>query len=149
MHGVAFAEGAEVPEGLDSFMVEPGHWAVFASEGPHPEVLQKLWAATATDWFPSSPWRLCPGPTLLRYLPSRPVASVFGASTYLTVELAAAAQTESLARNHALRDGNKRTAFILLIVFLRRNGARLTADNDAVFDYILDLAQGKLVCLLP
>lgn len=91
------AEGTEVPEGLDSITVEPGQWAVFTSECPHPQVLQTLWAATATDWFPSNPWRLRPGPTLLRYLPSRPVASVFGASTYLAVELAAAAQTESLA----------------------------------------------------
>lgn len=41
---------------------------MFASEGPHPQVLQRLWAATATDWFTSSPWRLRPGPTLLRYL---------------------------------------------------------------------------------
>ncbi|GAA1824746.1 GyrI-like domain-containing protein [Nesterenkonia flava] len=68
LHGVALAEGAQVPEGLDSISVDAGTWAVFASEGPHPEVLQKLWAATATDWFPSNPWRLRPGPTLLRYL---------------------------------------------------------------------------------
>ena len=26
------------------------------------------WAATATDWFPSNPWRLRPGPSILRYL---------------------------------------------------------------------------------
>ncbi|WP_267873174.1 type II toxin-antitoxin system death-on-curing family toxin [Nesterenkonia sedimenti] len=49
-----------------------------------------------------------------------------------------------MARNHPLRDGNKRTALILLIIFLRRNGARLIADDDAVFDYILDVAQGNL-----
>ncbi|GAB3061048.1 AraC family transcriptional regulator [Sediminivirga luteola] len=68
MHGVALSEGTEVPAGLDSITVESGDWAVFSSQGPHPEALQKLWAATATDWFPSNPWRLRPGPTLLRYL---------------------------------------------------------------------------------
>lgn len=81
---------------------------------------------------------------LLESALARPVTSVFGAPTYPSIGLAAAAQTESLARNHPLRDGNKRTAFVLLIVFLRRNGARLTAENDAAFDYILDVAQGKL-----
>lgn len=68
LHGVVLAAGAEVPEGLDSITVDAGPWAVFSSQGPHPEALQRLWAATATDWFPSSPWRLRPGPSLLRYL---------------------------------------------------------------------------------
>ena len=27
-----------------------------------------LWAATATEWFPSNPWRLRPGPSIVRYL---------------------------------------------------------------------------------
>ena len=68
LHGVVLAAGAEVPEGLDSITVDAGPWAVFSSQGPHPEALQRLWAATATDWFPSNPWRLRPGPSLLRYL---------------------------------------------------------------------------------
>ncbi len=38
------------------------------SSGPFPATLQRLWAATATDWFPSNPWRLRPGPSILRYL---------------------------------------------------------------------------------
>ena len=41
---------------------------MFSSRGPFPEALQQLWAATATDWFPSNPWRLRPGPSMLRYL---------------------------------------------------------------------------------
>lgn len=81
---------------------------------------------------------------LLESALARPVTSVFGVATYPSLELAAVAQTESLARNHALRDGNKRTAFILLIAFLRRNGARLVAEDAAAFDNILDVAQGKL-----
>ena len=68
LHGVVLAAGTEVPDGMDSITVGAGHWAVFASQGPHPEALQRLWAATATDWFPSNPWRLRPGPSLLRYL---------------------------------------------------------------------------------
>lgn len=68
LHGVAVTPSAEVPDGLDSITVPAGSWAVFASSGPHPETLQRLWAATATDWFPSNPWRLRPGPSILRYL---------------------------------------------------------------------------------
>lgn len=68
LHGVAVTDSTSVPDDLDTITVEPGAWAVFASSGPHPDALQRLWAATATDWFPSNPWRLRPGPSVLRYL---------------------------------------------------------------------------------
>lgn len=68
LHGVAVGAATPVPEDLDTMRVQAGTWAVFASSGPHPEALQQLWAATATDWFPSNPWRLRPGPSILRYL---------------------------------------------------------------------------------
>ncbi|MCI1017183.1 AraC family transcriptional regulator [Microbacterium sp. C5A9] len=68
LHGVSVRQGTAVPDGLDSLRVEAGAWAVFAASGPFPETLQSLWAATATDWFPSNPWRLRPGPSIVRYL---------------------------------------------------------------------------------
>ncbi|MGH3352879.1 MAG: AraC family transcriptional regulator [Nocardioides sp.] len=68
LHGVAVTPSTAVPGDLDAITVPAGAWAVFASSGPHPETLQRLWAATATDWFPSNPWRLRPGPSVLRYL---------------------------------------------------------------------------------
>lgn len=74
---------------------------------------------------------------------ARPVASAFGQPAYGSLALAAAAQTESLARNHPLVDGNKRAAVYLLFVFLRLNGCRLEATGDELFTYILDVAQGK------
>ena len=67
LHGVAVTSAVETGD-LDVITVPAGSWAVFSSSGPHPEALQKLWAATATDWFPSNPWRLRPGPSVLRYL---------------------------------------------------------------------------------
>lgn len=67
LHGVAVEVG-EVPAELDTIPADAGAWAVFHSDGPHPQALQYLWAATATEWFPSNPWRLRPGPSLLRYL---------------------------------------------------------------------------------
>ncbi|GAA1477712.1 AraC family transcriptional regulator [Nocardioides aestuarii] len=67
LHGVAVSETTAV-EGLDVIEVPAGRWVVFTSSGPHPEALQRTWAATATDWFPSNPWRLRPGPSLVAYV---------------------------------------------------------------------------------
>ncbi|WP_407361192.1 GyrI-like domain-containing protein [Microbacterium sp. LBN7] len=68
LHGVALQASTPVPDDLDAIRLEAGAWAVFASSGPFPETLQNLWAATATEWFPSNPWRLRPGPSIVRYL---------------------------------------------------------------------------------
>lgn len=68
LHGVALAAATPVPEDLDTIRTDAGTWAVFHSSGPFPEVAQQVWAATATDWFPSNPWRLRPGPSILRYV---------------------------------------------------------------------------------
>lgn len=68
LHGVAVREGSPVPPDLDAIPVDAGTWAVFHSSGPFPDAMQRTWAATATDWFPSNPWRLRPGPSIVRYL---------------------------------------------------------------------------------
>lgn len=68
LHGVALQASTPVPDDLDAIPLDAGAWAVFAAEGPFPDTLQTLWAATATDWFPSNPWRLRPGPSIVRYL---------------------------------------------------------------------------------
>ncbi|SCG79250.1 AraC family transcriptional regulator [Micromonospora humi] len=61
-HGVV--TGAEVPEGLDSLSVEAGDWAVFRSSGPFPQALQHLWRDVFTQWFPSNPYEIRPGPEI-------------------------------------------------------------------------------------
>lgn len=68
LHGVALHASTPVPGDLDTIRLETGSWAVFSAEGPHPETLQRLWAATATEWFPSNRWRLRRGPSIVRYL---------------------------------------------------------------------------------
>ncbi|MBS0023070.1 AraC family transcriptional regulator [Microbacterium paraoxydans] len=67
LHGVALRERTPVSEGLDVLRLDAGDWAVFAADGPFAQTLQDLWAATATEWFPSNPWRLRPGPSIVRY----------------------------------------------------------------------------------
>lgn len=65
LHGVAVSDSAEVPDDLDVLDVDAGTWAVFRASGPYPQTLQTVWAATATEWFPSNPWRLRPGPEVV------------------------------------------------------------------------------------
>lgn len=51
----------------------------------------------------------------------------------------AAALWESLAQNHPFLDGNKRTAFAVTYTFLAINGARLTADAEETYAFIIGL----------
>jgi hypothetical protein len=50
----------------------------------------------------------------------------------------------SLARNHALIDGNKRLALAAAIAFYGVNGRRLTLTNDEAYELIMAVAEGKL-----
>jgi death-on-curing protein len=61
---------------------------------------------------------------------ARPQATVFGVDAYPEVWDKAAALLQSLARNHALVDGNKRTAWASAWTFLHINGFELAADFD-------------------
>jgi death-on-curing protein len=62
------------------------------------------------------------------------------------VDLAGLAATYGfdLARNHPYRDGNKRIAFMAMIVFLGLNGLDFDAPEAEVVGVILKLAAGKL-----
>lgn len=51
----------------------------------------------------------------------------------------AAALWESLAQNHPFIDGNKRTAFAVTYTFLAINGARITADAEETYAFIVGL----------
>lgn len=68
LHGVAIADGTTVPTDLDVIEVSAGSWVVFRTEGAYPAALQSTWSATATDWFPSNPWQLRPGPSIVAVL---------------------------------------------------------------------------------
>jgi death-on-curing protein len=75
---------------------------------------------------------------------ARPAASAFGVDAYQTLELKAAALITSIARNHALLDGNKRTAWVLTVAFLNINGFDVEMTQDQKFDLVLAIAQGSL-----
>ncbi|MGH3824191.1 MAG: type II toxin-antitoxin system death-on-curing family toxin, partial [Pseudonocardiaceae bacterium] len=50
----------------------------------------------------------------------------------------------SLARNHALVDGNKRLALAAMIAFLGVNGLKFTFSNDQAYDLVMSVAAGEL-----
>ncbi len=75
---------------------------------------------------------------------ARPQASAFGEDAYASLELKGAALMTSVARNHALFDGNKRLSWYLTLAFLKLNGMRIVMSNDDAFDLVLAVAQGKL-----
>ena len=81
---------------------------------------------------------------LLEAALARPQATAFGKDAYPTLDGKAAALLHSLARNHALIDGNKRLALAGLIAFYGLNGRRLTLTNDEAYHLIMNVASGQL-----
>lgn len=81
---------------------------------------------------------------LLESALARPQASAFGQDAYPGLWEKAAALLHSLARNHALVDGNKRLALAATIAFVGINGRRLTLSNDAAYDLVMAVATGEL-----
>lgn len=86
LHGVAVTGSSTVPDDLDVIEVPAGTWAVFRIQGPYPQALQSAWAATATDWFPSNPWRLRPGPSIVAVLDRAEDFSTATCELWLPVE---------------------------------------------------------------
>jgi death-on-curing protein len=56
----------------------------------------------------------------------------------------AAAYVAGIVRNHPFVDGNKRTGFVLGVLFLETNGCRFTAPEEDATRAVLDLAAGVL-----
>lgn len=56
----------------------------------------------------------------------------------------AAAYGFGISRNHPFVDGNKRTAFVAVELFLRLNGYRLSEDDSACVLTMLAVAAGEM-----
>ena len=56
----------------------------------------------------------------------------------------AAAYTWGIVRNHPFVDGNKRTGFVVGILFLELNGDRFNASEEDAAQMVLELASGNL-----
>jgi death-on-curing protein len=81
---------------------------------------------------------------LLESALARPQATAFGEDAYPGIHEKAAALLHSLARNHALVDGNKRLALAATLAFFGMNGVRLTLTNDEAYALVMRVATGEL-----
>jgi death-on-curing protein len=81
---------------------------------------------------------------LLDAAAARPSASPFGTDAYPSIHEKAAALLHSIARNHALVDGNKRLALAAAIAFYGVNGWRLTLTNEQAYQLVMDVASGAI-----
>ncbi|WP_170150270.1 type II toxin-antitoxin system death-on-curing family toxin [Oceanobacillus halophilus] len=74
---------------------------------------------------------------------NRPKQSVFGSDAYPSIHEKAAALFESIAKNHAFHNANKRTALASLIVFLKINYYQWTMGIEEEQDFTVDVVNHK------
>lgn len=91
---------------------------------------------------------LCVGPVrdlgLLDSAAHRPTTVIFGRPAYASVDEQAAALLDSVVRNHALVDGNKRLGWLAVVVFYGLNDIDLDAPDDEAFDLVMSIASGEV-----
>ena len=75
---------------------------------------------------------------------ARPATTVMGAEAYPDLRMKAAALLESVARFHPLLDGNKRTAWTLMVLLLWVNGYRHDFTTDQGFELVVGVAAGTI-----
>ena len=75
---------------------------------------------------------------------ARPQTTAFGEDAYPDIWTKAAALLQSIVKNHALVDGNKRLGWLATAVFLEINGIEISrASNDDVYNLVIDVAAGQ------
>jgi len=70
--------------------------------------------------------------------------NVFGYADQPDIFRLAASYAFGIARNHAFVDGNKRTALVVSLAFLDRNGWDIVASKENLYFTFLRLADGSL-----
>lgn len=70
--------------------------------------------------------------------------SVFGEELYTTLYEKAAALIRSIIADHPFVDGNKRTAMLTGLTFLRENGLQFIAQQGEIEDFAVKIATDHL-----
>lgn len=83
-------------------------------------------------------------PTSLNMLVNAPKQYVFGEEQYSTLELKAVNLVRNLVQKHVFYNGNKRTALMTLVVYLKMNGYQFNASNEEAADYMVKIATDDL-----
>ncbi len=69
-----------------------------------------------------------------------PRQSAFGVDQYQSVFEKAAVYVRNIVGDHPFVDGNKRTGVTCAVIFLMRNGYRLTASTQELEDFAVQIA---------
>ena len=75
---------------------------------------------------------------------ARPKTSIFGEDAYTTLELKGASLMHSVIKNHPMIDGNKRTAWILMVTFMALNGLDVEMTTETGMMLAIGLATDEL-----
>jgi death on curing protein len=81
---------------------------------------------------------------LLESAVARPKTYVFGEDAYPTFVQKAAALLHSIARNHALIDGNKRLAWSAARLFCLMNDLDIKMKEDKAYEMVVGVAAGQI-----
>lgn len=81
---------------------------------------------------------------LLKSALAQPKITIGGNDAHKTLFDKAAAYGFHICMNHPFVDGNKRVAFVLMDVFLQKNGWEMTANEEEAYSMMMALASGKL-----
>lgn len=81
---------------------------------------------------------------LLESALAQPKMTYSGELLHSTIYEQASAYLYHIAKNHPFIDGNKRTAFAAIDVFLRMNGYILGLTDSQSYDLVIQVVQGEL-----
>ena len=74
---------------------------------------------------------------------ARPFQTFDGKELHPTTVDKAACLIESILINHPFIDGNKRTGYVLMRIFLINDGLDIQANQQEKYEFIIDIASGK------
>jgi death-on-curing protein len=83
-------------------------------------------------------------PGLLDSALAQPRMTVGGKFVHKTLFDKAAAYGFHVCKNHPFVDGNKRVAFVLMDIFLQKNGWEVTSNEEDAYSMMISLASGRL-----
>jgi len=75
---------------------------------------------------------------------NRPFTGTGDTEFYPTIHKKAAALIESIVKNHPFVDGNKRTGYVMMRLFLLNNGFDIQASQDEKYTFVIRIASGSL-----
>ncbi|MDZ7969603.1 MAG: type II toxin-antitoxin system death-on-curing family toxin [Nostoc sp. DedSLP03] len=75
---------------------------------------------------------------------AQPQATFGGELLHPTIHEQAAAYLYHLAMNHPFIDGNKRTAFAVMLTFLSLNGYTLNASQEQAYNLVIQVVQKEI-----